>query len=77
MPVAPGSGTPAPRIAAAWQAAFADAAARGNLSADQIGYVIHDAGQGSEAASGRIRITSYNVCYTKLLRLRIASIFAR
>jgi lysophospholipase L1-like esterase len=54
VPVAPGSGTPAPRIAAAWQAAFADAAERGNLSADQIGYVIHDAGQGSEAASERI-----------------------
>jgi len=54
VPVAPGSGTPAPRVAAAWQGAFADAAERGNLSADQIGYVIHDAGQGSEAASGRI-----------------------
>jgi hypothetical protein len=47
-------GPPAPRVAAAWQAAFADAAARGNLSADQIGYMIHDAGQGSEAASERI-----------------------
>ncbi len=54
VPVAPGSGTPAPRVAAAWQAAFADAAERGNLPAAKIGYVIHDAGQGSEASSERI-----------------------
>ena len=49
VPVAPGSGTPAPRVAAA----FADAAERVNLTIDRIGYVIHDAGQGSEAASER------------------------
>ena len=54
VPVAPGSGTPAPRVTAAWQAAFADAAERGNLTADRIGYLIHDAGQGSEAASERV-----------------------
>ena len=54
VPVAPGSGTPAPRVTAAWQAAFADAAERGNLPAAKIGYVIHDAGQGSEAASERV-----------------------
>lgn len=54
VPVAPGSGTPAPRVAAAWQGAIADAAERGNLTADRIGYVIHDAGQGSEAASERM-----------------------
>ena len=54
VPVAPGSGTPAPRVAAAWQGAFADAAARGNLAIDRIGYVVHDAGQGSEASSERI-----------------------
>jgi hypothetical protein len=54
VPVAPGSGMPAPRVAAAWQGAFADAAERGSLTTDRIGYVIHEAGQGSEAASERI-----------------------
>ncbi|MFT3847096.1 MAG: hypothetical protein QM739_00005, partial [Propionivibrio sp.] len=54
VPVAPGGDRAAVRIAAAWQGVFADAAARGNLAADQIGYVIHDAGQGSDAASERV-----------------------
>lgn len=54
VPVAPGSGKPAPRVTAAWQGAFADAAERGSLTTDKIGYVIHDAGQGSEAASERV-----------------------
>ncbi len=54
VPVPPGKGPRAPRVAAAWQEAFADAASRGDLPADAIGYVIHDAGQGSDAASERI-----------------------
>ena len=54
VPVPPGKGPRAPRVAAAWQGAFADAASRGDLPADAIGYVIHDAGQGSDAASERI-----------------------
>uniref|UniRef100_UPI002FCAB490 hypothetical protein n=1 Tax=Aromatoleum sp. TaxID=2307007 RepID=UPI002FCAB490 len=40
--------------AAAWRGAFADAAKRGGLEPAALGYVIHDAGQGSAEASRRL-----------------------
>jgi len=40
--------------AAAWREAFADVAKRGELEPAALGYVIHDAGQGSAEASRRI-----------------------
>lgn len=38
----------------AWQAALTDAAERGQIKPEAIGYVIHDAGQGDTAASRRL-----------------------
>ena len=54
VPLAATGGTPTARSAQAWQGVIADAATRGNLAAGQIGYVIHDAGQGTDAAGARI-----------------------
>ena len=48
VPVTKGSVVPA------WHAALTDAAGRGQLTPDGIGYVIHDAGQGDAAASKRL-----------------------
>ena len=45
-----GQGSAAP----AWKAALGDAASRGQLAPEAIGYLIHDAGEGDAAASQRI-----------------------
>lgn len=41
-------------VASAWKSAFADSASRGQIKPDDIGYLIHDAGQGDAAASQRL-----------------------
>jgi len=48
MPIAKGAVVPA------WRSAFAEAAKRGQFKADDIGYLIHDAGQGDADASRRL-----------------------
>lgn len=40
-------------VVPAWHAAFADAVERGQIKADDISYIIHDAGQGDTPASRR------------------------
>ncbi|CAL96090.1 conserved hypothetical secreted protein [Azoarcus olearius] len=42
------------KAVSAWKAGFADAAARGRIEPAQIGYVIHDAGSGDDAAARRL-----------------------
>lgn len=42
------------RVVEAWKAAIATAAQNANVSSNDIDYVIHDAGQGSDAASSRL-----------------------
>lgn len=48
VPVAKGAVVPA------WRAALTDAAGRGQLKTDDVGYLIHDAGQGDAAAGKRL-----------------------
>lgn len=51
------------RTATGWRAALGDAASRGHLAPDAIGYLVHDAGQG-DAASKRLGDLSRGVAET-------------